>query len=123
MEQILLEAMLRHMKQTEETEYNLPDFTKGMSCLSKLVAFYDGIAALMDKGEPLTSIWISVMAFDTVHTNILLERRRFDGWMDCSMDKELVVRSYPGSSDQWLSVWVEISDEWHPSGFSTRTNL
>jgi len=29
MEQILLEAMIRHMEQTEMTEYNQADFTKG----------------------------------------------------------------------------------------------
>ena len=39
------------------------------------------------------------------------------------MDKKLVVRSYPGTSDQWLSVWMEISDEWCTSGFSTGTDL
>jgi len=31
------------------------------------------------------------------------------------MDEKLVVRSYPESGDQWLNVWMEISDKWCPS--------
>jgi len=32
------------------------------------------------------------------------------------MDEELVARSYPESGRQQLIVWIEISDEWCPSG-------
>lgn len=35
------------------------------------------------------------------------------------MDEKLVVKLYPESSDQWFNVWMEISDDWHPSRVST----
>ena len=75
MEQLILEAISRHMKDKKVFGRNQRDFTKRKSCLTNLVTFYNVMPGLVDKGRAVHIVYLDFSkAFDIASFKILIEK-------------------------------------------------
>lgn len=100
----ILEAMLRHLKEREVIWNYQHGLTKVKSCLTNLMAFYDGTSASVNKERASNAIWTSVRPL-TCSSKSKLGRYGFDGWTIqwtrncwCNCTQRVVVS---GSVSRW----------------------
>ncbi|PKU40857.1 rna-directed dna polymerase from mobile element jockey- hypothetical protein [Limosa lapponica baueri] len=77
MEQLILGAISEHLEEKKAIRSSQHGFTKGKSCLTNLIAFYDGITGWMDEKRAVGVVYLDFSdAFNTVSHSILIAKLR-----------------------------------------------
>jgi len=93
MEQLILEVINKQVEEKKVIRSSQHGFTKGKSCLTNLIAFYDDMTGWVDEGRAVDVVYLVFSkAFDTISHNILLEKLR-----KCGLDEWSV---------KWIENWL-----------------
>ncbi|PKU48937.1 rna-directed dna polymerase from mobile element jockey- hypothetical protein [Limosa lapponica baueri] len=77
MERLILDIISKHMEEKKAIRSSKHGFTKVKSCLTKQIAFYDGMTGWIDEGRAVDVVYLDFsMAFDTVSHSILIGKLR-----------------------------------------------
>ena len=94
MEHFRLEVISRHVEDKKVTRNSQCGFTKRRSCLTNLIAFYDGVTSWVDEGRAVDVVYLDLSkAFNTVSHRILMKKLR-----KCGLDEWT-----PRWTDHWLN--------------------
>ncbi|RMC14926.1 hypothetical protein DUI87_07103 [Hirundo rustica rustica] len=112
MEQFILSAITQHLQDGQGIRPSQHGFTKGRSCLTNLVSFYDQVTRLVDAGKAVGVVCLDFSkAFDTVSHSILLDKLAAHGldrstlrwvrnWLDGRAQRVMV----NGAASSWRPV-------------------
>jgi len=93
MEQLILEVAIKLVEERKVIRSSQHGFTKGKSCLTNLIAFYDGMTGWVDEGRAADVVYLNfIKAFDTVSHNMLLGKLG-----KCGLDEWSV---------RWIENWL-----------------
>lgn len=100
-EKIILEGAEKHLKYNAVIGHKQYGFTRGKSCLSNLISFYEEATYLVNQGNPLHVIFLDFSKVsDTVSHRISWTKCPAHGWISASCDGWA-----PGS---WLGFRLDI---------------
>ncbi|CAM4604225.1 unnamed protein product [Caretta caretta] len=109
MEQVLKESILKHFEERKVIRNSQHGFTKGKSCLTNLIAFYDEITGSVDEGKAVDVLFLDFSkAFDMVSHSILANKLKkyglvewwIESWLDCRAQRVVI----NGSKSSWQPV-------------------
>ena len=94
MEQFVLRALTWQVQDKKGIRPSQHGFTKGRSCLTNLISFYEQVTRLVDEGKAVDVICLDFSkAFDTVSHSILLEKLASHGLDKCTL--------------RWVKNWLD----------------
>lgn len=101
MEQLILETISRHTKEKKSLRSSQHGLTKGNSCLSNLISFYNERPAWWTEGRTVDIIFLDVSkAFDIVPRKTLREKTLSMGWTGSEVGQKSAEQPDPGSCGQ-----------------------
>ncbi|CAM5150489.1 unnamed protein product [Natator depressus] len=111
-QQVLKESILKHLEERKVIRNSQHGFTKGKSCLTNLIAFYDETTGSVDEGKAVGVLFLDFSkAFDTISHSILASKlkkhgldewtiRWIESWLDCRAQRVVI----NGSMSSWQPV-------------------
>jgi len=83
MEQLILEVIIKQVEEKKVVRSSQHGITKWKSCLTNLIAFYDGMTGWVDEERAVDVVYLDFSkAFGTVSHNILVGKLR-----KCGLDE------------------------------------